>query len=123
MVICSLEIRADVGFYAFSVLFSVLYFKVVEPEGVGIQSVLALILQRNMVNSWRCATQEESTNISIYFPNGRFYGYDLIQLYETLCSSRMGTGFIIRNKFYTRKMIILKRIIMLNRAKLETNES
>lgn len=123
MVICSLEIRADVRFYAFSVLFSVLYFKVVEPEGVGLQNVLALILQRNMVNSWRCASQEELTNISIYFPNRRFYGYDLIQLYEALCSSRMGTGFIIRNKFYTRKMIILKRIIMLNRAKLETNES
>lgn len=123
MVICSLEIRADVRFYAFSVLFSVLYFKVVEPEGVGLQNVLALILQRNMVRSWRCASQEELTNISIYFPNRRFYGCDLIQLYETLCSSRMGTGFIIWNKFYTRKMIISKRIIMLKRAKLETNES
>lgn len=40
MVICSLEIRADVRFYAFSVLFSVLYFKVVEPEGIGLQNVL-----------------------------------------------------------------------------------
>ena len=87
VVICSLEIRSDVRFYAFSVLFSVLCFKVVEPEGVGLPNVLVLILQRNMVNSWRCASQEEFTNISIYFPNRRFYGCDLIQLYETLCSS------------------------------------
>lgn len=65
----------------------VLYFKVVEPEGVGLQNVLVLILQRSMVNSWRCASQEKFTNISIYFPNERFYGCDLIQLHETLCSS------------------------------------